>query len=100
MYRSIHATASAAVEPVVEPQAQAFLDDIFACLAHDQHFERIAGGSQTDVYRTGDHRYVVKLKSQMGGTLRATLDQTRAMRAAAEQFAASLGPRHSIPSDY
>src|SRR6266508_4561291 len=100
MYRSIHATASAAVEPLVEPQTQAFLDDIFACLAHGQHFERIAGGSQTDVYRTDDQRYVVKLKSQPGGTLRSTLAQARVMRLAAEQFAAGLGPRHSIPSAY
>jgi hypothetical protein len=95
-----HATAAPAVESLVEPQPQAFLDDIFACLAHGQHFERIGGGSQTDVYRTGDQRYVVKLKSQLDGTLGRTLSQARTMRLAAEQFAAGLGPQHSIPSAY
>ncbi len=94
------ATAASAVEPFEERQTQVFLDDIFACLARGQHFERIAGGSQTDVYRTGDQRYVVKLKTQPGGTLRSTLAQVHAMRAAAEQFAAGLGPQHSIPSYY
>jgi hypothetical protein len=91
-------TAASSAEPLEDLQSQAFLDDIFACLARGQHFERIAGGSQTDVYCTGDQRYVVKLKSQRGGTLRSTLAQAHAMWAAAEQFAASLGPRHSIPS--
>src|SRR6266540_5499559 len=94
------ATTASAVEPLEERQTQVFLDDIFACLARGQHFERIAGGSQTDVYRTGDQRYVVKLKTQPGGTLRSTLAQVHAMRAAAEQFAAGLGPQHSIPSYY
>jgi hypothetical protein len=94
------ALTAPAVEALEEPQRQAFLDDIFACLAHGQHFTRIAGGSQTDVYRTGDQRYVVKLKSQPGGTFRTTLAQARSMRLAAEQFAAGLGPQHSIPSAY
>jgi hypothetical protein len=96
----IRATAASAAEPLVERQTQAFLDDIFACLAHGQHFERIAGGSQTDVYRTGGQGYLVKLKSQPGRTLRSTLAQVRAIRRAAEHFAASLGPWHSIPSYY
>jgi hypothetical protein len=75
-----------------------YADQVFAPLDHDLQLERIAGGNETEVYRTDDRRYVVKLKSDRGGDLRAALECARANRAAAEQFAACLGREHSIPS--
>jgi hypothetical protein len=52
------------------------------------------------VYRTDDQRYVVKLKSNHGGTVEDVLARTLADRAAAESFIACLGPTHTIPSYY
>jgi hypothetical protein len=80
--------------------ATLYADDVFAPVDHDLHLERIAGGNETEVYRTDDQQLVVKLKSDLGGTLREALDNARAMRAAAEQFAACIGEEHSIPSYY
>lgn len=76
------------------------IDQVFAPLDLDHALERLAGGNETEVYRTDDGCHVVKLKSDMGGTPEAALVDARAMQAAADQFAACLGPRHSIPSDY
>lgn len=75
-------------------------DQVFAPLDRDLHMERIAGGNETEVYLTDDRRYVVKLKSDLGGDSAGALVWATTMRAAAEQFAACLGPRHSIPSFY
>jgi hypothetical protein len=75
-------------------------DQVFAPLDLDHALERLAGGNETEVYRSDDGRHVVKLKGDMGGTPEAALADARAMQAAANQFAACLGPRHSIPSDY
>lgn len=77
-----------------------YADEVFAPLDHDLHLERIAGGNETEVYCTDDRRYVVKLKSDLGGDVSNVLALARAMRAAAEEFAASLGPQYSIPSYY
>ena len=43
-----------------------YADAIFAPIDHDLELERIAGGNETEVYRTDDRRHVVKLKSDMG----------------------------------
>ena len=40
-----------------------YADQVFAPLDRDLALERIAGGNETEVYRTDDQRYVVKLKS-------------------------------------
>lgn len=77
-----------------------YADAIFAPIDHDLELERIAGGNETEVYRTDDRRHVVKLKSDMGGTRAQALADAQAMRAAAEEYAACLGPRHTIPSYY
>ena len=45
-----------------------YADQVFAPLDRDLALERIAGGNETEVYRTDDQRYVVKLKSDHGGT--------------------------------
>jgi hypothetical protein len=75
-------------------------DQVFAPIDLDHALERLAGGNETEVYRTDDGRHVVKLKGDMGGAPEEALANARAMQAAAAQFAACLGPRHSIPSDY
>jgi hypothetical protein len=77
-----------------------YADAVFGPLDADHHLERIAGGNETEVYRSDDGRLVVKLKSDSGGTAALALAEARTMRDAAEQFAACLGPEHSIPSHY
>jgi hypothetical protein len=69
-------------------------------LDRDLALERIAGGNETEVYRTDDQRYVVKLKSDHGGAADIALACALADRAAAERFIACLGPKHTITSYY
>lgn len=88
---------------VAEPKvfaAAVYADEVFAPLDRDHHLERIGGGFETEVYCTDDRRYVVKLKSELGGDLPVALEHTRRMRAVAEAFAECLGPEHSIPSHF
>lgn len=77
-----------------------YTDEVFAPVDRDHQLERIAGGNETEVYITDDRRYVVKLKSDLGCSTRAAIDEAKTMRAAAEQFAACIGPDHSIASYY
>jgi hypothetical protein len=77
-----------------------YADQVFAPLDHDLELERIAGGNETEVYRTDNQQYVVKLKSELGGTTQVALARAKADRAAAERFVACLGPQHTIPSYY
>jgi hypothetical protein len=77
-----------------------YIDQVFAPIDLDHALERLAGGNETEVYRTDDGRHVVKLKGDVGGAPEQALADARAMQAAADQFAACLGPRHSIPSHY
>lgn len=79
-----------------------YIDDVFAPLDHDHHLERIAGGNETEVYRTDDHRYVVKLKHDTRypalHNVSTVLQRAQLMRAGAEEFARCLGPCYSVPS--
>ncbi len=97
-----------------------YRDAVFAPIDADHVLERVAGGNETEVYRSDNGRYAVKLKSlavaparsdlqrrspvtqaadgAAGGGLAAALAEARLMRATAEAFAACLGPRYSIPS--
>jgi len=77
-----------------------FTDQVFAPIDLDHALERLAGGNETEVYRTDDGHSVVKLKGDLGGTAASALADAREMRAAAERFAGALGSRHSIPSQY
>ncbi len=77
-----------------------YADQVFAPLDRDLELERIAGGNETEVYRTDDQRYVVKLKSDHGGTADVALACALADRAAAERFIACLGPERTITSYY
>jgi len=75
-----------------------YTDGVFAAVDLDHALERVAGGNETEVYRSDDGRFVVKLKGDLGSGVTAALDEARRMRDAADRFAACLGPRHSIPS--
>jgi hypothetical protein len=77
-----------------------YADQVFGPLDSDLELERIAGGNETEVYRTDDQRFVVKLKSNLGGTPRQALARAQADRAAAERFVGCLGAEYTIPSYY
>ena len=77
-----------------------YADQLFASLDYDLQLERIAGGNETEVYRTDDHRFVVKLKNDLGGMCAAAIDQAKSMRAVAEHYMSCLGTAHTIPSYY
>lgn len=77
-----------------------YTNQVFAPVDRDHAMERVAGGNETEVYRTDDARHVVKLKSDLGADAAMALADAHTMRAAAEQFAGCLGPRYSIPSAY
>ncbi len=86
--------------PTVPETVVLYGDEVFAPLDPDHHLERVGGGFETEVYATDDRRYVVKLKSDLGGDADTALACARTMRATAERFAEGLGPEHSIPNHY
>lgn len=73
-------------------------NECFAFLAQAHLIERIGGGSETDVYRTADACYVVKLKDGTSDSIEMALQQAATLRHAAAQFAHYLGPEHTIPT--
>ncbi len=74
-------------------------DEVFAPIDIDHVLERVAGGNETEVYRSDDYRFVVKLKGEMGSRdVAAALAAARQMKQAARRFAACLGAEHSIPT--
>ncbi len=75
-------------------------NQVFHPIDIDGTLERIAGGNETEVYRTDDRRFVVKLKADLGSTRTSAMADARLMRAAAEFYAECLGPRYTIPSMY
>lgn len=77
-----------------------YANRVFAPLDDDHSMERLAGGNETEVYRTDDRRYVVKIKNEEGGTLSAALLDAQQMRASAEEFVVCLGDEYTIPSFY
>lgn len=77
-----------------------YTDAVFAPVDRDHQLERFAGGNETEVYRTDDRRFVVKLKNDLGGSRAEAVAHARVMRDAAEQFVRCLGPEQSIPSYY
>lgn len=78
----------------------AYADHVFAPIDADLSLQRVAGGNETEVYCSDDGRYVAKLKAELGGSREESLAAAHEMRAAADAFAACLGPRYSIPSHY
>ena len=79
---------------------QPYEDSVFAPLDEDNDMVRIGGGNETEVYRTDDSRYAVKVKQMGTGSLQDAIQMAFEMRVASEQFAECLGPRHSIPTHY
>jgi hypothetical protein len=77
-----------------------YSDTVFAPIDHDLMLERVAGGNETEVYRSDDGRYVAKVKHELGGGTDQAIAQALLMRASADEFAACLGPSYAIPSDY
>lgn len=71
---------------------------LFAALDADLHLERVAGGNESEVYCTDDHRYVVKIKNDESSPLPEALAAIQTLRTAAHEFASVVGPEHSIPS--
>jgi hypothetical protein len=76
------------------------VDRAFAPVDRDGDLERIGGGNETEVYRTDDRRYVVKLKHEADQSLEGALACARHLRATAAELAEWLGPRHTIPSHF
>jgi hypothetical protein len=92
-------------EPTNKPKTNEIMstlhyDQIFAPLDNDLHLERIGGGNETEVYRTDDRRYVVKVKNSQARSLAEALVEATALRKAARRFATVMGPRHSIPNSF
>jgi hypothetical protein len=76
------------------------VDEVFAPVDRDNRMERVGGGFETEVYCTEDRCLLVKLKSELGGSKQTALALAKGMRMIAEEFAACLGPEHTIPSQY
>jgi hypothetical protein len=77
-----------------------YSDAVFAAIDQDLGLERVAGGNETEVYRSDDGRYVAKVKHELGGAPVEAVAQARQMRAAADDFVDCLGPEYAIPSHY
>lgn len=75
-----------------------YKDPIFAPLDADLCLERIAGGNETEVYRTDDGQYVVKVKNEERGQAGQLLQQAQHLRRAANRYAKIVGRNHSVPS--
>ena len=73
---------------------------LFACLDLDLHLERVAGGNESEVYRTDDGRFAVKLKNEPHPTVAAALQEAKQLRAAADNFSHIVGPEHSVPISF
>lgn len=72
--------------------------DLFAFLRQERTLKRIGGGSETDVYRTDDARYVIKIKGVVENSVESALAQAQSLQDAAGQFTHYLGAEHTIPS--
>lgn len=78
---------------------ESYQNEVFAPIDVDHVLERVAGGNETDVYRSDDSRFVVKLKGDLSSRdVGAMLHEARQMKSAAQRFAACLGSNHAIPT--
>lgn len=71
----------------------------FAGLRLAEPVERIAGGYETDVFRSGDRRLALKLKHSSGSPA-AMLARARRLRQVADMFRSYIAPEHGLPNDY
>jgi hypothetical protein len=79
---------------------QGVIGELYAFLTQERSMQRIGGGSETDVYRSKDGHYVVKVKGIQANNVAEAVAQARQLRDVSDEFAAYLGPEHSIPTDY
>jgi hypothetical protein len=73
-------------------------DKLFACLDHDLHLERIAGGNETEVYATDDRRYVVKVKTAEAFSATEIIEVASEMQKNACKVGQTIGESHQIPN--
>lgn len=78
---------------------KSYQNEVFAPIDVDHVLERVAGGNETEVYRSDDYRFVVKLKGDVSSRdVGAMLLEARQMKSAAQRFAGCLGSDHTIPT--
>ena len=75
-------------------------DTLFASFDTDLHLERIAGGNETEVYRTDDQRWVVKIKTEPEYLDADPYQEVTHLRSTAQAFAEAVGPEHSLSNYY
>ncbi len=75
-----------------------YADSLFAPVGANQQVQRIAGGNETEVYCTDNGKYVMKVKSEGGGSIQEAMAEARTLRDAARAFSEVLGPDHAIPN--
>jgi len=73
-------------------------NDAFAPLDADLHLTRIAGGNETEVYRSDDHQFVIKLKAETAGSLTHALADAQWRKQVAQAYAKAIGTDHSVPT--
>jgi hypothetical protein len=73
---------------------------VFAAIDGGRRLTRIGGGYETEVYRTAARRHVVKIKRERLPSADVAQSEARAMRDLAAWFALTLGPQHSIRTEY
>lgn len=73
-------------------------DTLFASFDTDLHLERIAGGNETEVYRTDDARWVVKVKTEADYLTADPFTEAKMLRATAAAFARAVGAEYSLPN--
>ena len=76
------------------------LERVVATVGGTQGLQRISGGSETDVYRTGDKHYVLKIKPLVATTLEGACAEIAEMQETAASFAAYLGEDHTIANEF
>ncbi|HMQ51309.1 MAG TPA: hypothetical protein PKD98_04360 [Anaerolineae bacterium] len=75
-------------------------DTLFASFDTDLHLERIAGGNETEVYRTDDACWVVKVKTEPEYLTGDPYTEAKLLRATADAFARAVGSEYSLPNYY
>ncbi|MCB0191803.1 MAG: hypothetical protein KDJ65_07655 [Anaerolineae bacterium] len=73
-------------------------DTLFASFDTDLHLERIAGGNETEVYRTDNQKWVVKVKTEPEYLVGDPYQEVELLRTTAQTFAEAVGPEHSLSS--
>lgn len=76
------------------------LERVVGAIRAHHDLQRISGGSETDVYRTQDGHYVIKVKPLAASSVQEACAEIATMQAAAISFATYLGTEHSIDTHF